>query len=93
MRYVQLSHKVISCTWDDSTKKWYENAYKLKVGGRSLAIRKLKIMKVETNETFEDDADVLIAARGALNDIAWPQIPGLRLFEGEVMHSAAWNEK
>jgi cation diffusion facilitator CzcD-associated flavoprotein CzcO len=48
---------------------------------------------VETDETFEDDADVLIAARGALNDIAWPQIPGLRSFEGEVMHSAAWNEK
>lgn len=44
------------------------------------------------NETFEDDADVLIAARGALNDRAWPQITGLRLFEGEVMHSAAWNE-
>jgi cation diffusion facilitator CzcD-associated flavoprotein CzcO len=23
MRYVQLSHKVISCRWDDSAKKWY----------------------------------------------------------------------
>jgi hypothetical protein len=55
--------------------------------------RKLKIQRVETGETFEDDADVLIAARGALNDIAWPQIPGLRSFKGEVMHSAAWNEK
>jgi hypothetical protein len=24
MRYVQLSHKVLNCTWDDSAKKWYE---------------------------------------------------------------------
>jgi cation diffusion facilitator CzcD-associated flavoprotein CzcO len=56
-------------------------------------LRKLKIMKVETNETFDDVADVLIAARGNLDDIAWPQIPGLRSFDGEVMHSAAWNEK
>lgn len=22
MRYVQLSHKVLSCTWDDNAKKW-----------------------------------------------------------------------
>lgn len=51
------------------------------------------IQRVETGEKFEDDADVLIAARGDLNDIAWPQIPGLRSFEEEGMHSAAWNEK
>ena len=24
MRHVQLSHKVLSCIWDDSAKKWYE---------------------------------------------------------------------
>ena len=46
MRYVQLSHEVISCTGDDSTKKWYENASKFKIGDRSLVIRKLKIKKV-----------------------------------------------
>ena len=53
----------------------------------------MEIEKLETNEVFEDDADVLIAARGSLNDIAWPQIAGLKSFKGEVVHSAAWNEK
>ncbi|KAF4551956.1 Flavin-binding monooxygenase-like protein 4 [Elsinoe fawcettii] len=43
-------------------------------------------------EEFEDTSDVLISARGNLNNIAWPQIDGLRSFKGEVMHSAAWNE-
>ena len=45
------------------------------------------------DEVFEDDADVLISARGTLNDISWPQIPGLRSFKGEIMHSVTWNEK
>jgi hypothetical protein len=56
-------------------------------------IRKLVIHRVKTGEIFEDDANVLVAARGTLNNIAWPQIPGLRSFKGEVMHSAAWSEK
>jgi len=55
--------------------------------------RKFTVENSATGETFEDDADVLINARGNLNEIAWPQIPGFKSFKGEVMHSAAWNEK
>ncbi|KAF2154184.1 FAD/NAD(P)-binding domain-containing protein [Myriangium duriaei CBS 260.36] len=43
-------------------------------------------------EIFEDTSDVLISARGNLNHIAWPEIDGLKSFQGELMHSAAWNE-
>jgi len=35
----------------------------------------------------------LISARGNLNDIAWPNTEGFKTFEGEVMHSAAWNQR
>lgn len=55
--------------------------------------RNITVEKTQTGETFEDDADVLISARGNLNEIVWPKIPGLDSFEGEVMHSAAWNQK
>jgi len=55
--------------------------------------RRLTVENVKTKETIEDDADVLISARGALNDIAWPKIAGFESFKGEVMHSAAWNEE
>lgn len=41
---------------------------------------------------FEDTSDVLISARGGLNHIAWPTIDGLNSFQGEVMHSAKWNQ-
>jgi cation diffusion facilitator CzcD-associated flavoprotein CzcO len=51
------------------------------------------VEKTLTGETFEENADVLVSARGNLNDIAWPRIPGLNTFEGEIMHSAAWNQK
>lgn len=43
-------------------------------------------------KVFEDTSDVLISARGNLNTIAWPEIEGFKSFNGEVMHSAAWNE-
>ncbi|KAI4853485.1 FAD/NAD(P)-binding domain-containing protein [Aureobasidium sp. EXF-8845] len=43
-------------------------------------------------QIFADDSDVLISARGGLNDIAWPQIKGLKTFQGELMHSASWND-
>jgi hypothetical protein len=62
--------------------------------GRYLpCLRSLTVENTQTGERFEDDADVLVSARGNLNDIAWPKIPGFDTFEGEIMHSAAWNEE
>lgn len=55
--------------------------------------RKLEIKNMHTGETVQDDADVLISARGSLNDMAWPSIPHLDAFQGEVMHSAKWNQE
>ncbi|KAI1330112.1 flavin-binding monooxygenase [Xylariaceae sp. FL0255] len=51
----------------------------------------LEIRRVDTGETFHDDADVLILARGLLSNPSWPNISGLSTFEGELMHSAKWN--
>lgn len=68
-------------------------------GGANKSIRGLRgprnitVQNLQTGETIHDDCDVLLSARGALNDIAWPKIPGFETFEGEVMHSAAWNQK
>lgn len=55
--------------------------------------RKLAVSNLSTGETFEDEANVLISARGGLNIPAWPDIPGLQTkFKGKVMHSAEWDE-
>lgn len=54
---------------------------------------KITVENTKTGEVFGDDADILISARGSLNEPAWPKIPGFESFKGEVMHSAAWNQE
>lgn len=45
-----------------------------------------------TEEIFEDDANVVISARGTLNEPKWPKINGMEQFQGVLMHSAIWDE-
>lgn len=47
---------------------------------------------MDTGEVFTEDADIVISAKGNLNQFAWPSIPGIDTFEGEKMHSAQWNQ-
>lgn len=53
--------------------------------------RSVNIENLKTSEKFVDEADVLIAARGLLNDFKWPDIEGLRSFQGKLTHSASWD--
>jgi cation diffusion facilitator CzcD-associated flavoprotein CzcO len=55
--------------------------------------RKVKVTNLSTGETFEDASHILITARGQLNDIAWPKIPGLDTFQGKMMHSGDWDTR
>ncbi|KAH7392708.1 hypothetical protein BKA66DRAFT_412029 [Pyrenochaeta sp. MPI-SDFR-AT-0127] len=50
------------------------------------------VENLATGETIRDQSDVLISARGNLNNPSWPEIDGLKTFKGELMHSATWNE-
>ncbi|KAK3694745.1 hypothetical protein B0T22DRAFT_80399 [Podospora appendiculata] len=52
---------------------------------------KIKVENLVTGETFEDTANILVTARGQLNDINWPDIPGLSTFQGKTMHSGEWD--
>lgn len=56
-------------------------------------IRFVTVENIVTGEIFVDQADVVISARGTLNDISWPDIPGLIDMQIPVMHSAAWNQE
>lgn len=61
--------------------QWDEAAAKWRVTVKDLV----------TGQTINDTSDVLISARGNLNNPAWPEIEGLETFKGELMHSATWN--
>ncbi|GAB1311413.1 hypothetical protein MFIFM68171_01623 [Madurella fahalii] len=52
---------------------------------------KIKVRNLITGETLEDAANVLVTARGQLNDMSWPDIPGLNNFQGKIMHSGDWD--
>ncbi|KAF2197928.1 FAD/NAD(P)-binding domain-containing protein [Delitschia confertaspora ATCC 74209] len=52
----------------------------------------VSVKNLNTGEEIQDTADVLVSARGGLNNYAWPEIDGFDTFKGEVMHSAKWNE-
>lgn len=47
--------------------------------------------RVESGETFEVEADVLISATGALNRPITPNVPGRDDFRGLQWHSSRWN--
>ncbi|KAK3330814.1 hypothetical protein B0H66DRAFT_75606 [Apodospora peruviana] len=53
---------------------------------------KISVTNLATGESFEDSANILVTARGQLNEPNWPDIPGLDKFQGKVMHSGAWDE-
>lgn len=52
----------------------------------------VKARKLETDEVVEDSAEFFINAGGVLNAWKWPDIPGLKDFEGKLMHSAHYEE-
>ena len=54
---------------------------------------RVQVRDLATGTTIEDRCDILINAAGVLNQWRWPEIPGLHDFNGELKHSASWNEK
>lgn len=53
----------------------------------------VSVEDMKTGKVSTDTAEILVSARGLLNDFAWPKIDGFETFVGEKMHSAAWNGK
>ncbi|KAL2282866.1 hypothetical protein FJTKL_10252 [Diaporthe vaccinii] len=77
VRFIKTQHKVVRCAWNAETKKWT-----------------VQVHKTDTGETVEEnDIDFVITARGQLNEVAWPQVPGLETFRGKLLHSAEWDEE
>lgn len=58
-----------------------------------LPCRKVVVKNETDGTTFTDEANIVVGARGTLNDYKWPEIPGLKDFKGTLMHSAAWDSR
>lgn len=76
-RFIRTRHKLLRAAWDQGARKWA-----------------LEVERTDTGEVFrEDDVDVVIAARGLLNEPSWPDVAGLDQFKGKLMHSAEWDDE
>lgn len=55
--------------------------------------RQVTVEATGSEKMIVDEADVVISARDTLNDISWPDVPGLTEMTIPVMHSAAWDDR
>ncbi|TLD31411.1 hypothetical protein PspLS_01743 [Pyricularia sp. CBS 133598] len=53
----------------------------------------VSVKNLETGDTFQSQARVLINAGGILNAWKFPAIPGIESFQGQLIHSAVWPEQ
>lgn len=65
----------------------------LKEHETDIRTRKVTIMNLKTGETHEDEANIVVSARGTLNDFSWPKLEGFKDLSIPVMHSAIWDQR
>jgi cation diffusion facilitator CzcD-associated flavoprotein CzcO len=78
--HIRFNTTVENAVWDDETKKW-----KVQVGTAKGS------KDAEFCGSYEISTDFLVSAVGQLNVPKWPNIPGIEVFGGRVMHSARWD--
>ncbi|KAL1943924.1 hypothetical protein VTO73DRAFT_3742 [Trametes versicolor] len=78
MRYIRLQHEVIHAQYDAAAGQWHV---------------RVRRPNAETGvmEEIEDSGDVLITAIGILSRWKWPDIDGLKHFQGKLLHGAGFD--
>jgi cation diffusion facilitator CzcD-associated flavoprotein CzcO len=79
MQYIRLRHELTHAVWDEDAGNW------------RLRIRHAGAASGGGDLEIDDTADVLLLGVGLLNRPKWPDIPGLRDFQGPLLHSAQWD--
>ncbi|XDG06882.1 hypothetical protein ABKA04_006497 [Annulohypoxylon sp. FPYF3050] len=50
----------------------------------------ISVQNLETGGEFRDQANFIVDASGILNNWKWPDIPNIKSFQGELVHTASW---
>ncbi|KAK5447970.1 hypothetical protein LTS15_009469 [Exophiala xenobiotica] len=80
-QYIKTSHKVLGAKWIEEKQKWDH------------VVCSRGITDGEVGETFVEECDVFINATGFVCDWKWPDIPNRNQFQGQMLHSAAYDTK
>lgn len=54
-------------------------------------IWRLIVEDLTHHQSFEDSCHILINASGYLNNWMWPNVPGIKDYQGKLVHSADWD--
>jgi hydroxyversicolorone monooxygenase len=76
-KYMRFNIDVYGAEWMELEGQW---KIKCRESDQDGAIRE-----------FEDFADILLNNCGIQNDWKWPDIEGLDVFEGKLLHTARWD--
>lgn len=74
-QYIHLLHELSYAKWDQETGKWTIRVRRLSVDGQE-------------EEEIEETCDILLLCVGSLHRWHWPDIAGLKDFDGTLAHSA-----
>lgn len=84
-KYIQCNRQIAGCFWDDERGKWKVHVQIVESKTDWTSNKPLKVLG-----EFWDEADILFHATGLLNRWDFPDIPGLKGFKGQVIHTAGW---
>ncbi|KAH8811635.1 flavin-binding monooxygenase-like protein [Xylogone sp. PMI_703] len=76
-KYTNFNTEVVGCYWNEDDGQW------------TVKLRKKEPVSEKYTE-FEEKCDILLHGTGILNNFKWPDIEGLDLFKGKVIHTARW---
>lgn len=77
-RYIRYNHRLVSAEWNKSGGVW---------------VLELEVSQDGTHRSLiRRECNVLINACGLLNNWKWPNIEGLKSFQGHLCHSAQWKD-
>ncbi|KAH8591217.1 hypothetical protein B0O99DRAFT_632827 [Bisporella sp. PMI_857] len=76
-------HRFIKCSHQVTACNWDQSSGKWTVS----------VTNLDSGETFADTVDVVVSARGTLNEKSWPDLEGFSDLKIPQIHSAAWDHK
>ncbi|KAI0763010.1 FAD/NAD(P)-binding domain-containing protein [Fomes fomentarius] len=82
MRYIKLKHEVVHAQYEETTGKWHVRIRRSKVDADNDS---------DESEEFEDTADILVTAFGAITRWTMPEFEGIHEFKGDLHHTAGFN--
>ncbi|KAL2844102.1 dimethylaniline monooxygenase [Aspergillus pseudoustus] len=80
MQYIQLNTAIVGAEWDDYKSKW------------QVSLERKSPEDGAVVAEWVDECDVLLNGTGFLNAWRWPEIPGIDTFEGDLFHTAHYDD-